>query len=191
MRKMLKDQALTDIYQEVSNTHQIPLGDFPNISYIQEKFADSKLEFAKHQKVLMARLEDMLTKDIPELVKSLPMEESSATAEIIPKHLAFASPFANINTDGAGPSPFHVSQWLERPPDVDLLSKDFQALGPVLDGSVLKINGNQAKGWMTESKLPSNVLHKIWALADNDKDGKLSLQEFAVADHLIKMKLDN
>jgi len=33
--------------------------------------------------------------------------------------------------------------------------------------------------------LPTSYLRKIWNLADNDKDGKLSAEEFAVAMHLI------
>jgi len=40
------------------------------------------------------------------------------------------------------------------------------------------------------SKLPNSVLGKIWKLADIDKDGVLVDEEFALANHLIKVKLE-
>ena len=43
---------------------------------------------------------------------------------------------------------------------------------------------------MIKSKLPNNVLGKIWKLADVDKDGMLDADEFALAMHLINVKLD-
>lgn len=43
---------------------------------------------------------------------------------------------------------------------------------------------------MVKSKLPNSVLSKIWKLSDVDKDGKLDSDEFALAMHLINIKLD-
>lgn len=43
---------------------------------------------------------------------------------------------------------------------------------------------------MMKSMLPNSVLGKIWKLADVDKDGMLDLEEFALAMHLIHVKLD-
>ena len=43
---------------------------------------------------------------------------------------------------------------------------------------------------MIKSKLPNNVLGKIWKLADVDKDGMLDADEFALAMHLMNIKLD-
>ena len=45
-------------------------------------------------------------------------------------------------------------------------------------------------GEMIKSKLPNNVLGKIWKLSDVDKDGMLDSDEFALAMHLINVKLD-
>lgn len=42
---------------------------------------------------------------------------------------------------------------------------------------------------MMKSKLPSNVLGKIWNLADVDGDGVLDRDEFALSMHLIDIKL--
>lgn len=47
-----------------------------------------------------------------------------------------------------------------------------------------------AKTEMVKSKLPNSVLGKIWKLADVDKDGMLDSEEFALAMHLINIKID-
>jgi hypothetical protein len=62
----------------------------------------------------------------------------------------------------------------------------FDALSPV-DG---KITGAAAKAEMIKSKLPNNVLGKVWKLSDVDKDGMLDSDEFALAMHLISIKMD-
>lgn len=43
---------------------------------------------------------------------------------------------------------------------------------------------------MIKSKLPNNVLGKVWKLSDVDKDGLLDADEFALSMHLINIKLD-
>lgn len=43
---------------------------------------------------------------------------------------------------------------------------------------------------MLKSKLPNTVLGKIWKLSDIDRDGILDDEEFALANHLIKIKLE-
>lgn len=42
---------------------------------------------------------------------------------------------------------------------------------------------------MLKSNLPNKVLGKIWKLADTDSDGMLDNEEFALAMHLIKVKV--
>lgn len=53
-----------------------------------------------------------------------------------------------------------------------------------------KITGVNAKKEMMNSRLPNTVLGKIWKLADCDKDGMLDDEEFALAQHLIQIKLE-
>ena len=43
---------------------------------------------------------------------------------------------------------------------------------------------------MVKSKLPNNVLGKIWKLSDVDMDGFLDAEEFALAMHLMTIKQD-
>ena len=40
-----------------------------------------------------------------------------------------------------------------------------------------------------KSNLPNKVLGKLWKLGDTDSDGMLDNEEFALAMHLIKVKL--
>lgn len=47
-----------------------------------------------------------------------------------------------------------------------------------------------AKSELIKSKLPNSVLSKIWKLSDVDCDGFLDIEEFALAMHLITIKVD-
>lgn len=53
-----------------------------------------------------------------------------------------------------------------------------------------KVNGTTAKDYMVKTKLPYNILGKIWKLADIDLDGCLDSDEFALASYLIRLKLE-
>lgn len=63
----------------------------------------------------------------------------------------------------------------------------FPTLNP-MDG---KITGSSAKSELIKSKLPNSVLAKIWRLSDVDKDGFLDADEWALANYLVKLKLDS
>jgi hypothetical protein len=53
-----------------------------------------------------------------------------------------------------------------------------------------KITGSSAKLELIKSKLPNSVLAKVWRLSDCDKDGFLDTDEWALANYLVKLKLD-
>merc|ERR1712130_284105 len=53
-----------------------------------------------------------------------------------------------------------------------------------------KASGGQIKQIMMQSQLSNNVLGKIWQLADIDKDGLMSDQEFALCCFLIDYAKD-
>jgi len=183
-QKMLA--GLTTIYQEIAKERGLPFGDFPDPALLQQKLASQ--DFGKLSKLdpkKMAALEDMLTRDIPHLLKLLPQEQAAADAAELAQMGAQASPFAVMKVDGQSETSVFQGQWLV-PPDVEEYRAEFESLKPA--GG--KISGQKAKGKLVESKLPSNVLHKIWTLADTDKDGFLTLYEFALAMHFIKMRLD-
>ena len=72
-------------------------------------------------------------------------------------------------------------------PNKDKYDRIFETLSPDANG---KVTGSNAKRELVKSKLPNTVLGRIWKLSDLDKDGMLDADEFAVAMHLINIKLD-
>lgn len=52
-----------------------------------------------------------------------------------------------------------------------------------------KISGEKAKKEFMKSNLPTPVLGQIWMLADLDRDGRMTLQEFMIAMHLLSCKI--
>jgi len=61
-----------------------------------------------------------------------------------------------------------------------------------VDGQLcLFVEGHVAKNFLLKSKLPNDSLVHIWELADIDKDGRLTLFEFALAFHFTLAKQRN
>jgi len=46
------------------------------------------------------------------------------------------------------------------------------------------VSGKESKAILTASGLPKPVLHKLWDLADIDKDGQLDIYEFVIIMYL-------
>ena len=169
--------------------HQISLGDFPKVAEMQEKLAHQ--DFTKFH-VLKPRLietvDRMLAEDIARLMQMIPLEDNNRSTDPRVKGGAF---------DGVDDSPFGVGigegidkgrgegEWV--------VSKDrykydeaFESLNPI-DG---KVTGAAAKSEMVRSRLPNSTLGKIWKLSDIDRDGMLDSDEFALAMHLVNIKLE-
>lgn len=98
------------------------------------------------------------------------------------------SPFAVTKDGGMTEGTYRQQQMLSERPDPAVHEEEFMAIGPDKDG---KIGGMQAKEFMFKSKLNNATLHKIWSLSDVDRDGKLTLYEFALCKHFVAMKLEN
>ncbi|XP_075527926.1 uncharacterized protein LOC142560042 isoform X2 [Dermacentor variabilis] len=77
--------------------------------------------------------------------------------------------------------------WSVKPLEQTKYVEMFNSLGPVAG----KLPGTKVKPVMLNSKLPVDVLGKIWDLSDVDQDGALSEEEFIVAMHLVYKALDN
>jgi len=178
---------LTNVYHEVARDNQLPLGDFPDPLVMQQKLASLDFtKFAKVNKKRMQALDETLAQDIPKLLSMVPEETSQLNESESVVGRAAASPFAVMKVGGQTEMSVYQSQWLVAP-NPEEYRAEFVALGPNASG---KLVGTKAKSKMVESKLPSNVLHKVWTLSDMDKDGALTLQEFALAMHFIKMRCD-
>uniref|UniRef100_A0A8C2NXQ0 EH domain-containing protein 3 n=1 Tax=Capra hircus TaxID=9925 RepID=A0A8C2NXQ0_CAPHI len=179
---------LAEIYAQIEREHQISPGDFPNLKRMQDQLQAQ--DFSKFQPLkskLLEVVDDMLAHDIAQLMVLVRQEETQRPAQIV-KGGAFEGtlhgPFGHGYGEGAGEGIDDVEWVVAR--DKPMYDEIFYTLSPV-DG---KITGANAKKEMVRSKLPNSVLGKIWKLADIDKDGMLDDEEFALANHLIKVKLE-
>ncbi|XP_046669542.1 EH domain-containing protein 3 isoform X3 [Homalodisca vitripennis] len=197
------------IYEQIQREHQISPGDFPELKRMQEGLQHQ--DFTKFQLIkprLLEVVDKMLAEDIARLMAQIPHEETNAVAEPLIKG-ATLKKHKKVVQDGLiyKGGGFEIVQDTESPfgykrgEGVDaghgdpewIVNKErykydalFDTLGPV-DG---KVTGAAAKSEMVKSKLPNSVLGKIWKLSDVDHDGFLDSDEFALAMHLINVKLD-
>lgn len=181
--------GLKNVYSQIEAEHQISPGDFPNLGRMQEQLEHH--DFAKFHVLkpkLLETVDKMLAHDIARLMQMVPAEDDVRSVEPSVKGGAFESfaesPFVLGKHEGAdmgrGEAEWVVSQ------DKYKYDEMFQKMNPVND----KVSGAAAKAEMVKSKLPNSVLGKIWKLSDIDRDGQLDSDEFALAMHLVKLKLD-
>eukprot|EP00088_Acartia_fossae_P053751 TRINITY_DN6133_c0_g1_i12.p1 TRINITY_DN6133_c0_g1~~TRINITY_DN6133_c0_g1_i12.p1 ORF type:complete len:539 (-),score=159.03 TRINITY_DN6133_c0_g1_i12:36-1652(-) len=184
---------LDNIYSTLQREHQISQGDFPDIKKMQELLVNH--DFSKFRTLdikLLERVDKMLAEDIAKLMAMVPHEEAVSKTEGSDKieggafdHVMNSkTPFMYKGGEGINAGVGEV-EWV--------IAKDrykydaiFDSLNPI-DG---KVSGASAKSEMIKSKLPNNVLGKIWKLSDVDKDGMLDADEFSLAMHLMNIKLD-
>ncbi|KAM8889938.1 epidermal growth factor receptor substrate 15-like 1 isoform 2-T2 [Synchiropus picturatus] len=98
-----------------------------------------------------------------------------------PKFKDTNSPSLSSTTSTSG-----ESHWAVRPEEKNKFDGIFESLAPV-NGL---LSGEKVKPVLINSKLPLDVLGKVWDLSDIDKDGHLDKDEFAVAMHLVYRALD-
>ncbi|XP_034252891.1 EH domain-containing protein 3 [Thrips palmi] len=181
------------IYEQIQREYQISPGDFPDLKKMQEQLVHH--DFTKFQPIKIKLLEvvdKMLSEDIARLMAQIPQEEE-AYRDVDQGNVkggAFKniedtiSPFGYKRGEGVDAGAGEI-EWVVNK-DRSKYDAIFDTLGPV-DG---KVTGASAKAEMVKSKLPNAVLGKIWKLSDLDKDGFLDADEFALAMHLIHVKLD-
>ncbi|XP_058238524.1 EH domain-containing protein 2 [Hemibagrus wyckioides] len=183
------------VFTRIQQRHQISAGDFPDCAKMQERLMDC--DFTKFKSLKpkhIAGLDELLTCDIAKLMPLLRQEELAAAE----KPGVQGGPLLGKNR---GPffegNPFYYSDPYGEREDLAeeawAVSKDkpkydeiFYNLSPQ-DG---KLSGMKVKDWMTSTRLPNSVLSRIWKLSDVDEDGMLDDEEFALASHLIEVKLE-
>ncbi|XP_058245312.1 epidermal growth factor receptor substrate 15 isoform X2 [Hemibagrus wyckioides] len=79
------------------------------------------------------------------------------------------------------------SPWMVKPEEKVKFDAIFDSLSPV--GGML--TGDKVKPVLLNSKLPVDVLGRVWELSDIDRDGMLDKDEFAVAMYLVYRALEN
>ncbi|CAJ1072661.1 epidermal growth factor receptor substrate 15-like 1 isoform X3 [Xyrichtys novacula] len=92
-----------------------------------------------------------------------------------PKFRDSNSPLLSVSTTGPD------SQWAVRADEKGKFEGIFESLSPV-NGL---LSGDKVRPVLINSKLPLDILGKIWDLSDVDKDGQLDKDEFTVAMHLV------
>ncbi|XP_037729174.1 EH domain-containing protein 3 [Drosophila subpulchrella] len=183
---------LGQVYDRIQREHSISPGDFPDIKKMQDVLQHQ--DFTKFHSLkphLLDIVDNMLAKDIARLMEMIPQEEMTMVVDPVVKGGAFegviddhVSPFGYMKGEGIDAG-YGEHEWIcnKDKPRTDGI---FNNLGPV-DG---KISGATAKQELIKSKLPNSVLSKIWKLSDVDGDGFLDADEFALALHLINVKLE-
>jgi EH domain-containing protein 1 len=181
---------LQKIYDKIERQYSISPGDFPDIAKMRETLELMDFNtFKALDKKLIERVDNMLSVDITRLMQMLPNEEYHNKSDGPPvRGGAFedqsASPFGIGQSDGVNAGQGETEWVVEKA----RASSDelFFSLNPV--GG--KISGGSAKAELVKSKLNNSVLAKVWKLSDCDKDGALDIDEWALANYLIKLKLD-
>ncbi|KAK7141179.1 hypothetical protein R3I93_015362 [Phoxinus phoxinus] len=176
------------IYEKIQKEHNISPGDFPNLKKMQDLLASQDFtKFPVMKPKLMDSVEDMLGNDIAKLMTLVRKEEAAMPSQSV-KGGAFEGtmngPFGHGYGEGAGEGIDELEWIVGR--DKPSYDEIFYTLSPI-NG---KVSGATVKKELVKSKLPNTVLGKIWTLADVDKDGYLDDEEFALANHLIKVKLE-
>ncbi|XP_065353382.1 EH domain-containing protein 3 [Cloeon dipterum] len=182
---------LGSVYEQIQRQHNISMGDFPELKKMQDLLQNQDFtKFHSLRPALLETVDKMLAQDIAPLMSLITKEEAENPIEPVLKGGAFVnvddkeSPFGYKKgegiDEGAGDHEWVVAKLRYK------TDTTFDSLGPV-DG---KITGAAAKSEMIKSKLPNTVLGKVWKLADVDKDGMMDADEFALAMHLINVKLD-
>ncbi|KAI7804573.1 EH domain-containing protein 4 [Triplophysa rosa] len=179
---------LPEIYQLLQREHHISPGDFPNVSKMQEQLLHYDFSKFPSLKVkLIESVDRMLSTKISGLMNMIREEESKRPSQMVmggafedSSEGPFGHGYGEGISAGADTEDWIVSRDKHRYDEI------FYTLMPI-NGKVTGIN---AKKEMMNSRLPNTVLGKIWKLADCDKDGMLDDEEFSLAQHLIKIKLE-
>lgn len=132
--------------------------------------------FPKLDKKMLDRMDEVLSRDIPALMRLLPQEDAAKFQEHAqPMEV---NPFAQDPDRTEIHSGWSVTQAMKGRYDNEFFSLD-------LTGD--KASGSACKKVFLKSRLDQSKLRIIWDLADIDKDGALDSYEFAVASFLIEM----
>uniref|UniRef100_A0A7S1AAX7 Uncharacterized protein n=1 Tax=Noctiluca scintillans TaxID=2966 RepID=A0A7S1AAX7_NOCSC len=165
------------VYKDISESKGLPLGDFPDPKIMQDRL--SRLDFTTFKPInprLLSLLENVLSAEIPELLRSVSDAQDDMALAKLPQLNASPSPFSDSST---------TNHWMVAP-DVSMYREEFEELA----NGAERLGGQQVRPKMLKSNLPSSVLHRIWNMADCDDDGMVTLEEYSLAMHLIQMKLD-
>lgn len=152
--EMIKN--LANEFGEIAKIHKVSPGDFPNVQKMQENLRGKNFsDFESYNEKYHQQINDVLHKDLPQLLKAIqpPKEEK-----------------VELN-------PFAVEAWAVDDNTFSCYKEIFESLKPQLGN----ISANVARDVLMNTGIPVDALRKIWELSDFEKNGKLDLEEFALA----------
>ncbi|XP_070986722.1 EH domain-containing protein 2-like isoform X4 [Oncorhynchus clarkii lewisi] len=184
------------IFSKIQLQHHISAGDFPDCAkmqvYLEQLLTHDFSKFKPLKPSLMAALDELLASDIAKLMPLLRQEEVNLGEQPGVQGGAFLGtragpfvvndPFGDVEKEGedGGEMAWVVTK------DKPKYDEIFYNLAP----NEGKLSGTKARDWMVSTRLPNSVLGRIWKLSDVDRDGMLDDEEFALASHLIEVKLE-
>jgi GTPase SAR1 family protein len=176
---------LADEFFAVKKKHDLVLGDFPNVEEFQEKltaFDDFNRHFKRLDRKAMANLDTALEVAIPKLMAQMPTYQRDGPADDGPADAS--NPFGE-DLGGGTSEIIGGVDWAV--PSHKKISYD-NAFSDLPGSESGRVTGKNAMGIMKSrgQGLRKQQLRQVWALADNDKDGKLTSEEFAVALYLLE-----
>lgn len=179
-------KKLDDIFLFLEREYKIPKSDFPDVAMMRKHLAMQDFNnFNKLDIKMMEKVDKMLSVDIPRLMNLIPQEERDKSADGKTNITGGAFSTGGLPVGVGIDEGIGEAGWV-----VDRERQKYDDIFNTLEQNNGKVTGRAAKEKMMESKLPNNLLGKIWKLADTDTDGLLDSEEFALAMHLIKVKLD-
>ncbi|XP_076860019.1 epidermal growth factor receptor substrate 15 isoform X2 [Brachyhypopomus gauderio] len=104
----------------------------------------------------------------------------SLSATVPPPQFDTSSPLLAGSVSADGP-------WVVKSEEKMKFDAIFESLSPVAG----MLTGDKVKPVLLNSKLPVDVLGRVWELSDIDRDGMLDKDEFAVAMYLVYRALEN
>ena len=197
---------LPALLKRVQEEHMVSPSDIPPAESLQSKLQLCDFtKFPTLKEKLVQNVDEMLDQDIAELMSIVPQdsEDQPISGGAFADVKDTTSPFGFMKCEVAWSDCIKLRGYFKVSffQGIDLGSGEpewivtkerskwdaiFESLTPVKG----KISGSAAKKEMVKSKLPNPVLAKVWRLADVDGDGALDSDEFALAMHLIHVKLD-
>ncbi len=179
--KLLK--SLLSEFKTVAKKHGLPSGDFPDVNIFRKSLERFEIwKFPKLYEKDMEVLDGVIEKEIPGLMKILPMVEK------LKREAEYKR--SNGQPESASSNPFGPSAAtsVEAPWAIGMQQKSkydnmFHELRLTSTG---KLTGANAKDFMLKSCLPGRTLGLVWELADMDKDGCLDSEEFSVLVYLLE-----
>ncbi|XP_001945062.1 EH domain-containing protein 3 [Acyrthosiphon pisum] len=172
---------LENVFCDIQNKYKnLSVGDFPDVENMKAMLKEK--DFSSFNS-LDQKLIDRASNLMDGFSMEMAMNDVEVQSNIIPSKNDISTPF-NATTEGIDEGKFD-QRWI-----VDYYREPFDKIFNNLVKNDGKVVRTAAKEEFIQSKLPDSVLSKIWKLADQDGDGLLDSDEFALAMYLIKIKLE-